>query len=221
VLGSIARGLALAYLLPSGILLHQMSERQSQELPPSFTVAGNVFLAGDEARRTASELGLAVLDSLALDVKLDFSPDRCALEIHAPRPVTIVDDRGQVTASSLPWANQLVRLGCLPFLFRGEQGGDRLESIFRAAGASFEEAALTFEDGTVAYILGAGENGRGPAGLIVAKGALVPLRLWQQEGGARVEVSFRDYRSASHQGGFPTVIDLRVNEGLLARFRSP
>jgi hypothetical protein len=218
LVGSVAKSLALSYLLPSGILLHQMAIRQSEELPPSFEVSGRVVLTGDEARRSAAELGIEVLDSASLDVKLALSPDKCALQIQSPRPVTVVDDRGQVSGGNLPWATQLVRLACLPFVFRGEQAGDRIEAALKAAGSNFEESALTFEEGAVSYVLGAGEAGTGPAGLVIKKRDLVPLRAWAQEGNARLEVSFRGYREAFHQGGFPTLIELRANGILVARF---
>ncbi len=214
------RRLALAYLLPSGVLLHQIAVEQSDELSPSFDVTGTVTLMGDEARRSAAELGLEVKDPLAVAARLELGPGKCSLQLQGPRPMTVVDERGQVGPGALPWAAQLTRLGCLPFLFRGEQGGDALEAALRKAGASFEETALTLEKGEVSYVLGAGEAGTGSTGLVVRKRDLVPLRAWAQEGGSRIEVVFSGYRQAFHQGGFPTTLELRANDALIARFTS-
>jgi len=212
------RSLVLGYLLPGSILLHQMAIRQSEELPPDFTVAGAVGLAGDEARRTAAELGMDASDPIILQIKLDFGPARCTLRIAGPHPIAVVDDRGQVSGTPLAWAAAFTRLVCLPFLFRGEQGGDPLENLLRKAGGNFEESALTLEDGVVCYLLGAGESGAGPAGLVIKKRELVPVRVWAQENAARYEVHFGDYREAFRQGGFPTRIELRANGAPIARF---
>jgi hypothetical protein len=220
LLAVFVRRLALAYLLPSGVLLHQIAVGQSEELPPSFGVTGTVTLTGAEARQSAAELGLEVKDPLAVAARLELAPGRCSLQLQGPRPVTVVDERGQVAATTLPWVAQLTRLGCLPFLFRGEQGGDALEATLRKAGASFEETALSLEAGEVSYVLGAGEAGTGSTGLVVRKRDLVPLRAWGQEGGARVEVSFGGYRQVFHQGGFPTFLELRANGSPVARFTS-
>jgi hypothetical protein len=218
LIATLAKGLGLAYLLPSSILLHQMAVRQSEELPPTFAVSGSVTLAGDAARGSAAELGLEAHDPLTVAVEFEFSPGSCRLRVQGSRPVSLIDDHGQVGAATLPWAAQIVRLGCLPFLFRGEQGGDSLEATLRRAGGNFEEAALTLEHGAVSYVVGAGEGGSGPAGLQIKKRDLVPLRIWQQEGGARIEVAFDGYREVFLQGGFPTVLQLRVNGAPIARF---
>ncbi len=218
LLGVFAKRLALAYLLPSGVLLHQMAVRQSEELPPSFDLHGTVTLSGDEARRSAAELGLEQKDPLAISATLDFSPGKCSLQVQGPRPLTVVNERGQVAAAPLSWATQLARLGCLPFLFRGEQGGDSLEAALRKAGANFEDSALSREDGAVAYVVGAGEGGSGRAGLVISKRDLIPLRAWDQESGSRNEVAFGGYREVFHRGGVPTLLELRVNGALVARF---
>jgi hypothetical protein len=220
LLAVFVRQLALAYLLPSSVLLHQLAVEQSEELSPSFDVTGTVTLTGDEARRSAAELGLEVKDPLAIAARLEFGPGRCSLQLLGPRPVTIVDERGLVATAALPWAAQLTRLGCLPFLFRGEQGGDALEATLRKAGASFEETALSLEEGEVSYVLGASEAGTGSTGLVVRKRDLVPLRAWEQEGGTRIEVAFGGYRQVFHQGGFPTFLELRANGAPVARFAS-
>src|SRR5580704_707333 len=110
-----------------------MAVRQSEELPPTFAVSGAVTLAGDEARKSAAELGMQPSDPLTVAVKLDFSPGSCSLRVQGPRPISLADDHGQVGTSTLPWVAQLARLGCLPFLFRGEQGGDSLEAGLRKA----------------------------------------------------------------------------------------
>lgn len=218
MLAALATRLVLAYLLPGGILLHQMAVRQSEELTPSFAVTGTVILTGEEARKTAAALGVEVREPLALAAKLDFAPGRCTLNVQGPRPVSVLNERGQVGGEALPWIANLARLGCLPFLFRGEQGSDSLEAALRKAGGNFDETALAFEDGEVSYVLGAGENGTGPTGLAVKKRDLVPSRVWEQHGGARTEVTFGGYRGIFHQGGFPTSLELRVNGIAVARF---
>jgi hypothetical protein len=220
LLAVFVRRLTLAYLVPSGVLLHQIAIEQSGKLPPTFAVSGTVALTGSEARQSAAELGLEVKDPLTVAARLELSPGRCSLELQGPRPMTVVDERGQVAATPLLWAARLTRLGCLPFLFRGEQGGDALEAALRKAGASFEETALSLEEGQLSYVLGAGEAGSGSTGLVVTKRDLVPLRTWEQAGAARVEVAFGGYREVFHQGGFPTFLELRVGGAPVARFTS-
>jgi hypothetical protein len=223
VFGTIARQLALSYLLPSGILFHQLAVQQSEQLPASFEVAGTVNLTGDEAHRAAAALGLQPADPLAIPMKLGFSSGRCNLQIvgsggpGGAHSISIVNDRGQVSGGDPGWAAWMARLGCLPFLFRGESGSSA-EVALRKAGGIAEEAALTFEDGSVAYVLGAGEAGTGKTGLVVKKRGLLPLRAWEEEGGSRVEVAFLNYREVFHRGGFPTAIELRSNGLLIARF---
>jgi hypothetical protein len=106
----------------------------------------------------------------------------------------------------------------MPFLFRGVQGGDALESSLRKAGGNFEDTALSLENGAVSYVLGAGETGTGRVGLMISKPDLVPLRAWDNEGGTRNEVTFGGYREVFHNGGAPTFLELRANGALIARF---
>lgn len=67
-------------------------------------------------------------------------------------------------------------------------------------------------------MLGAGEDGAGKTGLVIQKHRQLPLRFWETEGNARIDVRFLGYRSVFREGGFPTVLELRTGGQPTARF---
>ena len=221
---ALAKLLLLTYVLPSGVLLRQMSVQRSGLLPDHYDVSGTVTLTGDEAKRAASGLGMSPQDPLLLPARFSFSPGKCALQISGAQRVTATNSGGQMvfdppaSAQTAEFAGWLARLGCFPFLYRGEGSEAAFESFLRKAGGDLDEAALTLEGGEVSYVLGAGEDGAGKVGLVVQKRGMVPLRVWETEGSTRVEVLFRDYRSMFHSAGFPTVLELRSGSQTVARF---
>ena len=214
--------LALGYLLPSSILLRQMTVQRSEQLPTAFEVAGTLTLTGEAARKGASALGQSPQDPLVVPARLSFAQGKCTLvAVRDPaggQRLLAANDRGATAPADASAPAWLVRLGCLPFLFRGEGGAASLEAVMRKAGARFEDAALTLENGELAYVLGAGEDGVGKTGLVVQKHGLQPLRVWEDEGGARVAVIFRAYRQVFRDGGFPTILELRAGGATLASF---
>lgn len=220
--GLLAAG--LAYVLPSAVILHQMAAQRSAQLPSHLEIQGTLSTTGDTARQLATALGLPAQDKLSVAAHLSIAPGRCALELRGAQKLTATNDHGQVTfdppgaAQASSVAGWLARLGCLPFLFHGEGGENDLEAAMRKAGGQFDETALTLESGDAAYVLGAGEDGRGKTGLVLQKRGLLPLRDWEGEGGSRVEVLFRDYRPVFHEGGFPTALVLRLGSTPVARF---
>ena len=209
----------LAYVLPSGVLLHQMAVERSAQLPASFEVTGTLTLTGEEGRKLAASLGLPATDEpQPVPAELGFGPGRCTLTVRAPQRAAITNDRGALSPVGSGPAVWLVRLGCLPFLFRGEGGEAAFETLLRKSGGRFEDPGLTLAEGEVAYVLGAGEDGSGKVGLVVKKRGLQPLRTWEDESGIRVSVDFRGYRQIFREGGFPTVIELRTGGALVATF---
>ena len=225
---TLAKALLVSYLLPSGVLLHQMAVRRSDLLPERYDVSGTLTLVGDEARRAAAGLGLPAQDTLSLPTTLSFSAGRCTVQISGQalggQRVVATNVGGQVTidppssAQAVQSAGWLARLGCFPFLYRGEGAESGFESFLRKAGGDLDEAALALEGEQVAYVIGAGEAGTGKVGLVIQKRGLLPLKVWETEGSTQVEVLFRGYRAVFHQGGFPTVVELRSGGQPVARF---
>jgi hypothetical protein len=221
---TLVRAMLLAYLLPSGVLLHQMAVRRSELLPERYEVSGTVTLVGDEARRAAAGLGMQPQDPLAIPAKLSFSSGKCIVQVNGGQKVVATNLGGQVTvdpaasAQSADFAGWIARLGCFPFLFRGEGAASAFEGFLRKAGGDLDDVALSLEGGEVAYVLGGGEEGSGKVGLVIQKRGMVPQRVWETEGTTRVEVVFKEYRSVFHEGGFPTVLELRSGGQPVARF---
>ncbi len=221
---AIAKLLLIAYVLPSGVLLRQMASRHGELLPERYDIAGTLTLTGDAARRAALALGLGAADPLVVPARFGFTSGKCTVELSGATRLAATNAAGQVTfeppqsASSAELAGWLARLGCLPFLFRGEGAAGAYETLFRKAGATLDESALSLEGSEVAYVIGAGESGAGKLGLVVQKRDLTPLRSWETAAGLRVEARFQDYRPVFRGGGFPTVIELRSADQLVARF---
>jgi hypothetical protein len=218
------QALLIAYVLPSGVLLRQMAVHHSDLLPERYDIAGSLTLTGDEAKRGAQVLGLSPADPLVVSTKLAFTPGKCTVEISGAQHVTATNTAGSVTfdppaaAGNAEFAGWLARLGCMPFLFRGESSAGDYEAFFKKAGGTLDDSALSLEGSEVAYIIGAGETGTGKLGLVVQKRDRTPLRSWETSGGVKVEARFQDYRPVFRGGGFPTVIELRSGEQLVARF---
>jgi hypothetical protein len=198
-----------AYLLPGPMILRQMAVRRSEMLPASFEVQGTLRL------HEATGTGLAE----DLRAKVSFSSGRCRWHFDGDKPLEIVNDRGKIDGSEPRWAVWLAKLGCEPFLGSASPGGI-LEQELRSGGDDFDAVALVRRSGEIAYVLGAGENGSGRTGLIVAKKGLVPLRFYMEEKGVRVGCDFRRYEATFRAGAFPRQIDLTAGDTVVASFVS-
>jgi hypothetical protein len=199
----------LGYLLPGPMILHQMAVRRSELLPASFDVQGILRLRDPGGGKPGEELR----------AKLSFSPGRCRWQFEGEKPFEVVNDRGRIEATEARWAVWLAKLGCEPFLGQSGTGGI-LESELRAAGDDFDAVALVRAFGEIAYVLGAGENGSGRTGLVIAKKSLVPLRFYMEEKGVRVSCDFKRYEATFRGGGFPRQIDLVAGDTVVASFVS-
>ncbi len=206
-------GLLLGYLLPGPMILHQMSERRSEQLPPTFEVQGTVRL------RDTSNAAQKPEGEQELRAKVTFSAGRCVWQFEGAKAFEVINDHGRVAASEPRWAVWLAKLGCEPFLSRGTSGGI-LEQELRAGGDDFDEVALVRLFGEIAYVLGAGGTGSGKTGLALGKRSLAPLRFWTEERGVRVSCDFRRYEATFHAGGFPRQIDLVAGDTVVATFLS-
>jgi hypothetical protein len=199
--------LVLGYLLPGPMILHQMAVRRTELLPASFEVQGTVRLREAGGAKPSEELR----------AKLSFSPGRCRWQFEGEKPFEVVNDRGRIEATEPRWAVWLAKLACEPFLGQPGSGGI-LEQDLRAGGDDFDAVALVRESGQIAYVLGAGENGNGKAGLVIAKRNLVPLRFYLEEKGVRVGSEFRRYEATFRGGGFPRQIDLVAGDTVVVSF---
>jgi hypothetical protein len=206
-------GLIAGYLLPGPMILRQMIERRSELIPPSFEIQGTVRL------RDASATSQRQLGEQELRAKLVFGGGRCRWQFEGSKPFEIANDRGRVDLTEPRWAAWLAKLACEPFLGRAAPGSV-IEQDLRAGGENFDEVALVRLFGEIAYVLGAGANGTGKNGLVVAKRGLVPLRFWMEEQGVRTSCDFRRYEATFHGGGFPRQIDLVAGDTLVASFVS-
>jgi len=201
--------LLLGYLLPGPMILHQMAVRHSERLPATFEVQGTLRLRDPSNAMPAEDLR----------AKLTFSPGRCRWQFLGDKPFEVVNDRGRIDAAEPRWAVWLAKLGCEPFLTQSGPGGI-LEQELRAGGDDFDAVALVRAFGEIAYVLGAGENGSGRTGLLVAKKSLVPLRFFMEEKGVRVSCDFKRYEATFRAGGFPRQIDLVAGDTVVASFVS-
>lgn len=221
-----ASALALAYLLPGPVLLHQLGLRRSGTLPTSFAVDGLLTVEGDEARTFAARAGLPLVgerqDEVEIPARLTLSPGRCELRLGpADRPLGVarIDRAGKIqgTGEIPPAATLLASDGCEPFLFRGSEAEGAWSRFLHDHGGDPATVSLTREDGRVAYAIG-GRPGVDAAALVVAKDGFAPLRLWLRQGTGSVDVRLGRYRSIFRGGAFPGEIAIDRNGERLITF---
>jgi len=221
---------AAAYVLPAAGVLKRMAQKREEAALSALEVKGVLSFHGEAAPRAAAA-GLAAAASgeaaapAFLILKL---PGRCRLEAALPdappadRPAAVLR-AGQVSGhralEKVPAALALVQAVCA---LLGERPGGaeperRYVQIFQSLGVSLGETSLARQGGRVAYLLGGRARDERPLAWI-DKQTFQPLRLAATLAGARHDVRFVDWGSATGGDLFPRAVEVFAGGQLRARF---
>jgi len=219
---------ALAYFLPTAVVLKRLAQRREELALASLEVRGTLSASGEASTQVAASAGLTpsgpeLLVPAVLSIK---APGRCRLELFPPSATGerayVATGHGRVVGGRglerVPAAVAMLKATCALLGVRagGPDPGRAYADELSRVGVSLTEEYLGQMGGRVSYVLGAQPQEKRPQAWI-DKQSFQPVRLVAMLAGPLVDVRFLDFGSPVGGDAFPRAVEVRDQAGLALR----